>query len=677
MTEAGMDAQLATADPDSAWMTHLERAHALAHRAAQAIGDEIEPSEHLLPAAKELERGVVALYDAYDGRADRPSAIGVAHSRLWNAAILCARAGLSGALGSLRDACKELVTSEARYPLVPLAPRAAPLLRAGAFVPPLHSIERASLTPAFRAPPQPDTTLALPLPEIAEPTTFEELRAAAAKVREAAEAHAQALAKPASAPEPPEPEEEVPPGFAYAPPEAIDEAEFVHRWARICVEDVGMLGNQRAPMLGDDWRDAADLERRMIASIDAIAALGPTAIAHVEQLAQDTPAPDPMRIFAVTMIGGCLEGRDALGAAERALARYGAGDPAIAEAFAAALKLAPNPLVPSLLRSFWRSPDPAYRAIATDVLAYRGWLSPTDLETLAVEEDARLFALALPVLATTRHPAFDAALVRALEHDLPDVRAAALDAMALAAHRDAAAAARAAVNGSLGEGALVRLAIVGDEDDARFLLARLQASPTPAAAEAAGWAGLLDAVPPLIGLLETGDDDAKLHAGAALARLLGATLIDKIDLDAEELDDTPVHDPDPESPPERHPLAELVSDPRFLPPDPSKDTIELPSIDPEKWRAYWAEHGRNLDRKLRTRRGQPHSPSVSLYELDQLPLVLDDRCRLHRELAARTGRFARFEPHDFVAVQEQSLEAWAEHVRASKARPGSWGRVGR
>lgn len=668
--------ELAAADPSSPWMVHLERAHALAHQAAWAIEDESEPSPHLEPAVRQIERGVAALYDAFDGRTDRPTAIGAAHGRLWSAAILVAQAGLTPAFASLREACGHLVVSEERFPRVPLALRAPVPLRAGSVLPPFHTVERASLAPSFRAPPVPDPAPELAEPELPEPTTFEELAAAAEAVRRCVAERAEALAKkaaPAAAKPAPAPEE-VPPGFAFAPPKRQEDGEFIRRWARVCVDEVGMLGVQRAPLLGDDWRTCVELERRMVASIDALAALGPGAIAHVERLALDAPAPDPMRVFAVTMIGGCLEGRDALGGAERALHRFGAGDPLVSEAFAAAMKLAPSPFVAGVLRSLLGSPEPAGRAIAVEVLAYRGWLDSADLEMLAGEEDARLLALALPALAAAHHPDLGPALARALAH--PDLRAreAALDAMALAAHRDAAAAARAAAAGELGDRALCRLAIVADEEDARWLLRRMQAAPTLAAIEAVGWAGLVEAVPALIHELESGEDEAKIAAGAALERLLGARLIESIELMPEELDDVPLRDPDPQPGPERRPLAEIVSDPRFLPPPGAKEKIELPSIDPAKWRAYWAEHGRSFDRRQRIRRGQAYSPSVSLYELDQLPLAPEERRRLQRELAARTGKLTHFDPHDFVVIQEQCLQAWGKLVGAAGAPPGAWSR---
>jgi hypothetical protein len=659
-------------------MRHLERAHGLAHEAARAIGEESDPSLHLAPAARCLERGVTAMYDAFDGRADRPTALGLAGGRLWDAAVLVARAGLPRAVATLREACRELVRAEERFPRMPLAGRVAAELTASADVPPLHAIERASLTPSFRAPPVPEPEEEAPVPALPEPTTFEELAVVAALARDRARAQLAAMTAPEAPAEaaPAAPRVEPPPGFAEVPPPPLDDEAFIRRWARECFDDVGMLGVQRAPLAGDAWRTSLPLERRMVHAVDAVAALGPAAVAYLEPLALDAPVANPMSVFAMAMLGGCLEGRDALGAAERVLHHFGPNDPIVAEPFAAAMKLAPNPFVPSALRSLYASPGLGCRALAVEVLAHRGWLTAEELAALADEEDPRVLALALPALATARHPDLGRALARALGHVDLRVQAAALDAMALAAHPQAASAARAAAAGALGDGALVRLALVASEEDARWLLERAKAAPTRAAIEALGWAGLVDAVPVLIGLLEDGEEESQLAAGAALERLLGANLIETIEIQPEALDEVEVVDPDPDpDPPARPSLATLVSNPRDLPPAGSPETLEVPSKDPAKWRAYWAEHGGRHEARARLRRGHPYSPSVSLYELDQLALGMEDRRRLHRELAARTGKLARFDPQDFVLVQEQGLAAWGALVKASVETPGSWGRA--
>ncbi|APR88062.1 hypothetical protein A7982_13411 [Minicystis rosea] len=136
-----------------------------------------------------------------------------------------------------------------------------------------------------------------------------------------------------------------------------------------------------------------------------------------------------------------------------------------------------------------------------------------------------------------------------------------------------------------------------------------------------------------------------------------------------------VVDPDPDPPKPKRSLAALLSDPRDAPSAGSPETLEAPSTDPAKWRAFWGEHRRHFDHKARLRRGHPYSPSISLYELDRLPLPPEDRLRLHRELAAQTGKVTLFDPHDLVVVQEQRLAAWGSLVKATAEAPGSWERV--
>ena len=318
--------------------------------------------------------------------------------------------------------------------------------------------------------------------------------------------------------------------------------------------------------------------------------------------------------------------------------------------------------------------DVASRAVGLEILAFRGSLDDTELNAIAYEKDPRLMILALHALASARNANFDALLANAKNHEDAAVQRAALEAMALAAHDDAATAARKAVKGPLGHDALLPLSIVGGLDDAQFVLDRVKRKPTRVGIEAVGWTGLVRAVPWLLEWLKEDEEEIKLAAGAALDRILGAQLVDTIEVDPEQLDETPVHDPDPDAQPERLPLAELVSEPRDLPPPGSPEELEVPAIDPEKWRAYWAEHKGKYRSDERLRRGRPYTTSVSLYELDQLHLSGAERRMLHRELAAQTGYITHFDPHDFVVVQEHCLEQWRRLVISTSATAGGWDR---
>jgi len=60
-----------------------------------------------------------------------------------------------------------------------------------------------------------------------------------------------------------------------------------------------------------------------------------------------------------------------------------------------------------------------------------------------------------------------------------------------------------------------------------------------------------------------------------------------------------------------------------------------------------------------------YSAGVVFQELDRLALSAEERRQLGREMAARTGRWVQWDPHDFVAVQEEGLGQWGV---ASKVR---------
>ncbi len=62
---------MASAPPNEAsrlWVIHLERAHRATHVAAQLVEEQCEASPHLAPAARHLERALVAMYDGFDRR---------------------------------------------------------------------------------------------------------------------------------------------------------------------------------------------------------------------------------------------------------------------------------------------------------------------------------------------------------------------------------------------------------------------------------------------------------------------------------------------------------------------------------------------------------------------------------------------------------------------------------
>ena len=170
------------------------------------------------------------------------------------------------------------------------------------------------------------------------------------------------------------------------------------------------------------------------------------------------------------MILGCLAGRDALAAAERVFLAFESGDPACAEQFAAALKLATHPLLPLTLRTWLVDSDPVHRAVAIDVLGYRE-MATLDQELARAAVDApEVAAVALPYYALTPHPDLRDAIEAGLASDSIALREATWTAMSLSAHPQTANVLRKEMEGEHAERAAIPLAIVGDERDAAKLL---------------------------------------------------------------------------------------------------------------------------------------------------------------------------------------------------------------
>lgn len=670
------------------WRSALESALDLAHRAGRALESAPPSGADLNPAARAIEDALAAIYAASDARDDGLLATRAASGDLDLAGkMLAPFASVDPALplvqGWLAEARAALAIAEERFSrVVPESPPEPAPLRASKDVPTLHRLEREAISPILRvAEPlrsPPDEAPALPPPaSIAElRVTMVEVHRRADEARAARRARAEERARTraekkaaALADENAEP----PPGFARGRFVALTpEAQTAER-ARECFEEVAMIGIQRAPLLGDPWRVARVLEDRILAAIDAIAAIGSPALDCLEPLVLDAPAKDPSRGFALTMILGCIDGRDALGAVERVLHHLGPSDPETARHVGGALKLVPHPSLPLVLRGLLASTDPACRALAIDVLAYRGLATPTELAAASNDPSPLVVAAALPALALALPEGAGTALEPAREHDDPALREAAWLAMLYSNHPHLTEVLTAELAGPRAHRAALPLAIAGNERDAAHLIDLLRASPTPSLVTAVGWAGSPDAVPLLIDLLGHEDPVIQLGAAYALDRLTGARLYDTVELPPEAIDVPDVEDPDVGEP-KGPPLSRLVSDARDRPSEGSGDTATQPTIRADRWRAYWLDKGASYRLTAKYRRGSPYTPTVSLWELDAWPVTPVERRWLQRELVVRTGQLVRFDPHDFVSVQELSLQAWAPVAQRMSGNAGSFTR---
>jgi hypothetical protein len=677
--QKGPDASQPEAQWPPQWMLDLERALDRVRHAVKLLESAAKSGPvDLRPGARALERVHAAMFDAYEERAIRVDAVRSAIDALDEAAATLgpaksADAAVGFAVDYLVDTRAALLEAYERVaPLVPRPPAPAPDLRASTDQPALHLLDRPSLVPQLRvpdpAPPEVEETPTV----IARPKTFEELERAVKELKE--------RSAPKKRPAPPEeekaaPKPDPPLGFAEDVGRAVGESEFVRRRTRECFEDVSMIGVQRAPILGEPWRGARILERRMLASIDAIAAMGPGALGTLESLFFDSPLKDPPRLFALTMILGCIGGRDALATAERAFLACEQDDPQHAPHFAAALKLVPHPHLSVALRTLLADGDPAHAALAIDVLAYRGMATPDEIAR-AVTAEPEIAAAALPWQAFTAPTLARETIDAVLESPHEGLRRAATLSMVLSGHTRTISTLRDALSGEdeeAAERAAWLLPAVGGLRDAEILLERAHTSPTRPVVTALGWIGSPLAVAPLIKLLEHDDEVVAVAAAYALDRITHAGLWEDAVVDPEDIVAPDVPEPDIElGEPRPQPLARLVSDPRDMPAQPAPETINRPTTRVDPWRAYWAKHGDAYDAKLRYRRGQPYTPLVSWRELDQFPCTPGERRLLQWELVARSGGYTRFDPHDFVPVQEAAIPQWEPLAKRASGEPGSW-----
>ncbi len=667
-----------------AWRRSLDRVEHQLSRALRALSSAAEPQVDLAPGATCIGDALSAVYGACDFRGDPLAKVTQAKSFIDQA-----RENLKLAIeydpellpvGTLLQQSREELTGPERQfgTTPPISVRQPRPLVASVDTPSLHYQERGSLKPQIHVPepPPPPPPELGPLPS---PKNVSELGDTIALVKERAQQrrkqrqqHREKRAEQQRQRAEQQHLEQIPEGFAAPLDKALTEEQFVAARARDLFEEITMLGIQRAPLLGDGWRSIKFLDGRMLTSIDAVASLGTGALEAIEKIVVDAPFKDPSRAFGAPMIFGCMEGRDALGAAQRVIYHLDADDLEVSKYAGDALKLIPHPDLGLALRTMLSDPSAAYRALALDVLVYRGMASVQELLNGAADAAPRVAAIALVGLATEHpnHPELQGLLTTAA--DEPELKPAAWLAMALSRHSETVFHCQRGFDTELQEHAAMTLALVADEALAARLLNRCQSAPDIAVLNALGWIGSPKCVPQLIELLASGDEQLATAAAYALDRITGAGLLEEVQVDPESIMIPDLPEPevgDPDAKPE--PLAKQVSDPRDLPDEASPDTLARPTVDPGRWQRYWRQRQKDYREQARYRRGHPYRPAVSLWELDTAPLTVPDRRFLQRELIIRTGRFVRFDPHDFVGVQIEALKQW-QPIANDVGSPGSW-----
>jgi len=669
----------------TAFQRALEDAHAELRRTGAELEQLEEPSFDPIPTARATERALAALFDAFDGRGapleaveDTTAAIDDALTALKDADPRAA-SPLADHLLHARSALERAMAAGATSPIPHTGE--TPPLRASIDVPRLHAIRRASIVPPLDVKPLAPVHAAVLPPPIAAPRSFAELKDAVTTLKDRSRGGRDAGTRALStrtkgnatdaaktnedAPSPPE-------GFAREIDAAMGELAFLHDRTRTCFEEVAMVGMQRTPLLGDPWRGSLLLERRMLASIDVIASIGAIALAHVPRLVADAPIKDASRAFAAGMILGSFAGRDTLAAAERMLFSAAELDPAFVAELGAALSIAPHDLLPLSLRTLLREDHPALRAMAIDVLGKRGLATREEL-VAAIDDVPEVASRALVHLATSFGVVMEEHVKHALASEEQTLREAALSAIALAGDARLLPHLVSALDGPDADAAAILVAIAGEEDAAKTLLERVKFHPTRASIAALGWAGPAMGIGALFDLLESDRAELRIAAAWALERITGAGLFQEVEMPAEEIDVVVPPSPDVGEPPVPR-LVKVVSDPRDEPERPAPDVVEQPTTDLGLWRSFWREHHGKYDPHQRYRMGHPYTPLVSLRELDAERRTPEERRLLQQELVIRTGSLVRFDPRDFVVVQESALRDWQGPARAASSAPSRWTR---
>ncbi len=665
----------ATQSASPAWLEDLERAHDPLQRAVVLLEDATETRFDAATAAAALQRCLGAIYDAVDARQEPAEAIRLARAAGIEAdsalsGITAEDDSLSGSLGRLvEQACVALAAAESgarsAEPTSPSLEERAPL-SAGMDVLRLHFVERTSLVPNIRLAPADEQPPQEQYEPLAAPSTFEELES----YGERAQAHIkQHIAKQLAVGGHP----------ADEPAEPDGEEAFIANWARECFDEIGMLGSQRRPLLGDDWRTSQDIEQRMLWTVDAFASLGDGALRVIERLALDGAAPDVERVFGATLLLSCFHGRDAVGLAER-IARASAREPQALRRFGDASLLIQHPAqLPMFLR--WLSDDdPAYREVAARVLSRRGALSAKQLLACAADRP-EIARHALSSSAYARYleggsevdPApFAQQLERALESSHLTHRQSGWLALAQSAPQRALVLLRGELDQKHGDDAAYLLSAIGSRIDAELLLARAMRRPAAQTLTAVATGGLVTAIDRLIDLLDHDEQNINLAAARALERITGAGLYANVAIDPEELVAPDLPEPNVGGfIPAPQALKTFVSDPRFEPSDGSPDQLELPDPDQARWKAWWEQNAERFDATLRYRAGKPFTPLVAHEQLAGPTLSLAERGRAAVELLLLSGQDVGFDTDDFVVVQQRALDSW-QSVLSASTEPGAW-----
>ncbi|MGC4070562.1 MAG: hypothetical protein QM784_39020 [Polyangiaceae bacterium] len=668
------------------WWLTLEQVHGHLEDILGWLTDLLEPPTDLTPIGEKLRESYQHLYALLSLSVDPLDALNALSASLGELeARLNAQGDDPHFVAGVQSCKSALAAAESARPtlsgihwsgVVPPTPMKASLddLR-------LHRIERETILPKMAFAPAPATDIVSATQPRPKPKDFKELRETAASMS------ADAKSKLGPRPKAEAPAQMVPPppqrleGFIADPLPPLTTEEFRRERARDTFEEISMLGLHRTPLLGDPWRSCISFERRLLENLDALVSLGTPGLAELEALTLDAKIKDPARLFALTLVAGCVDGRDTLAVAERYYARERLTDPAFTTAFISALRIVPHPWVVPRCRAMLASPIASLRRVAVEVLGYRQELTQDELHALCLDEP-QVMAAALPHFARQDDPRLAELLERGMarcEENPEDVALfkGVATAVAIGDHPYGESFFYRHADGANALYAAWLLGIIATPRIARDLLERVRNAPTAPFVTALSWAGCYDAVQMLIYVLGTSQDEpVRVAAAYGLERLTAAGFYEVAEIRPEKLEEPEIPEPDLGEPPPKS-LAGRVSIPQDEPAEASSDLLERPSTDFDRWRRHWEPIAPRFHPDQRIRRGVPYTPLVSLEELDTGRYTPAERRALVVELVVRTGRYIPLDPEDWVTAQGRAITQWQTLIKDSGRAPGSWDRATR
>ena len=400
-------------------------------------------------------------------------------------------------------------------------------------------------------------------------------------------------------------------------------AQFRSRAVRQCLDVAAVLRRYREPLPGETWRTPASAERRLLAQLDALLALGKAALCQAVALAFDGDVAEPDRVFAATLLLGCTAERAWLNILCERAALACSRSPPEAAAAVEGLSLAPRGDLGAALAPWLGEADPRLRASAVRVLGFRGELAERDWQRALQDADAGV------VLAAARAPlhAYDA---RACESALLPLLGRASESLTRAVLRAGATLRSPALHAQArrctqADGAWAQaclsMAMHGDLGDVALLRSVLHSPNWRDGVAAAACLGAAALVPDLLALQGAAEQAAMAQERASIVAALAAIGGESFAVAAHAADAGC------------------------------------------RWRAI----AHRFDASRRWRAGAPLDAATLLRQLACDSGTRDERARLCVELRAMCAqRLPRFSPHAFVATQEADLRRIAQLLEGSR-----------